>query len=708
MVYLAFFWHQHQPYYRDPATGRATLPWVRLHATKDYYGMARLLSEFPEVRATFNFVPSLVEQLQRFASGETRDLWLDVIEPEARSLSDAGRQHVIDIGFHANPRTMIPSLPRYEALYRKKLVGARFATQEILDLQVLSVLAWFHQTLLDEDPVASALRAKGRDFTEEDKHRLLEAARRIAGSVLPLHRELEERGQIEITTSPYYHPILPLLCDFRSAFEALPQLAGNLGFEPISLREDARAQIASGIRLHQATFGRRPRGMWPPEGSVSEDVIPLVAEAGIRYIASDEEVLARSIGRPIRRDAEGHVVDGELLYRPWRAAAHGAEVSIVFRDRRLSDLIGFVYHRDGGEAVGDFLRRLAWIRDHSRVADPLVTVILDGENAWEHYPHGGVPFLRGLYSALAANRDWVSTVRIGDEIDRRPKADLLPRLFAGSWINHDFAIWIGHEEDRRAWRLLLDARRVLVEEERAGRLSTDQRAAAWEEIHIAEGSDWYWWYGDDRSSGMDEVFDGIFRERLRSVYRHIGRQPPPDLEAPIGRPHRPPVTQPTAFLRVEIDGRRTSFFEWLAAGRFRAQDEAGAMSRAQAGSLNEIAFGFDRQRLFLSLDFGERGTTIFHEGATVHLHFLQPNQRDLEILGPGRMRLDGLERSSVAVDEILEVAIPWEDLGAAPGQVVSFYAEVHRPGRLPERAPRGFAIEVEAPGDDFEARHWTA
>ncbi|HVY60309.1 MAG TPA: alpha-amylase/alpha-mannosidase, partial [Planctomycetota bacterium] len=298
MLRLAFFWHQHQPYYRNPLTGRSALPWVRLHATKDYTGMVRLLSEFPSMRATINVVPSLAEQILRFAEDGASDEWLEFMAPEAGSLKDADRARLIAGGFHANLNSMIGPFPRYQELYRKRLVGSRFAKQDLLDLQVLANLAWMHGTLLESDPLLVELKKKGRDYTETEKQALLGKQREIARAVLPLHRQLEERGQIEVTTTPYYHPILPLLCDFRSAYEAMPWLNGKLGFEPVSLRDDAVAHVERALALHERVFGRKPRGMWPAEGSVSPDIVPILAARGIRWIATDEEILANSLGRP--------------------------------------------------------------------------------------------------------------------------------------------------------------------------------------------------------------------------------------------------------------------------------------------------------------------------------------------------------------------------------------------------------------------------
>jgi hypothetical protein len=259
----------------------------------------------------------------------------------------------------------------------------------------------------------------------------------------------------------------------------------------------------------------------------------------------------------------------------------------------------------------------------------------------------------------------------------------------------------------RAWRLLLDARDALLRAEAAGGLGEKERAAAWDGIHIAEGSDWYWWYGDDRTSGMDDVFDDLFRRHLANVYRAIGLPPPHSLASPIGGSHPAPVRQPTGLLEVRVDGRRTSFFEWLSAGRFRVEDEAGSMQRAQSGTLEEIAFGFDSTRFFLALDFGRKPARIFDGGGAVRIHFLAPQERELVVYGAGRMELAGAVYPSVAVDEILELSVPWAALGATVGDELGFYVGVERAGTPAERFPRSFAIHVRVPDPEFDQRIWT-
>ncbi len=302
--------------------------------------------------------------------------------------------------------------------------------------------------------------------------------------------------------------------------------------------EDAAEHVRRAVASHRERFGRDPRGMWPSEGSVCQSLIPLLAEHGIRWIATDEEILACSTHGLVGRDSRGYVRNPDRLYRPWRLREDGSELAIVFRDHSMSDQVGFHYQRSPGPvAAGDFLGKVHAIRDACR-HDPaaLVPVILDGENCWEYYPDGGVSFLRSLYHG-AARDPRIRPVRVDEFLAEHPprESDTLPRLFAGSWISHNFAIWIGHPEDNRAWDALHQAREFLVNEGHSGRHDAAALERAWEEIYIAEGSDWFWWFGDDHSSAQDALFDHLFRKHLRNVYTLLGCDPPGSLFTPIAR-----------------------------------------------------------------------------------------------------------------------------------------------------------------------------
>jgi len=467
-VNLALMWHQHQPYYPDDVGGENPMPWVRLHGTKDYIGMVLHLEEVPEFRCTINLVPSLLVQIQAYVDG-AGDRHLDVSRQPADGLSRDDACYLLDHFFMAYPDAMIRPHPRYWELYLRRGLGVdpaekalvRFHERDLRDLQVWSNLAWFHPLLFEKDAELAAFREKGRRYSEADKAWLLDRQRAILGEIIPRHRALADGGQVELTTTPFYHPILPLLFDKRLAREAMPDV--TLPSYQDGYPEDAEVHVRRAVEAHRAHFGRRPRGMWPSEGSVCQAMLPLLARHGLRWIATDEEILARSTHGKVSRDGRGHVRHPELLYRAWTVSEGGHELAIVFRDHALSDQIGFHYQRSPGPAAAaDFLGKLHAIghacRNHPAT---LVPVILDGENCWEYFPDGGVSFLRELYRG-AVRDGGVEPVTLSGHLDAHPPHDALPRLFPGSWISHNFAIWIGHEEDNKGWDALHETRRVLV------------------------------------------------------------------------------------------------------------------------------------------------------------------------------------------------------------------------------------------------------
>src|SRR3954452_3014297 len=469
-VSLSLMWHQHQPYYPDDLTGENPMRWVRLHATKDYLGMALHLEEVPEFHCTINLVPSLLTQLEAYVNGAT-DTHLLMSRRPVDGMERKDACYLLDNFFMAFHESMIRPHPRYHELYMMRSYWAcpaeaalpRFRQRDLLDLQVWSNLAWIHPLLFEKDPELAEFKAKGRNYTEEEKQWLLDKQRELLGQVIPLHRKLAERGQVELTTTPYYHPILPLLLDKRLAREAMPDV--NLPAYRGGYPEDAELHVRRAVESHARHFGAPPEGMWPSEGSVCQAMLPLLARHGIEWIATDEEILGCSTHGKVGRDSRGHVRHPELLYRAWKVTEGGHELGIVFRDHSMSDQVGFHYQRSPGPAAAsDFLGKLHAIGDACRHNPAtIVPVILDGENCWEYYPDGGVSFLRSLYHG-AVRDPRVRPVTLGKFLREHPPADTLHRLFAGSWISHNFAIWIGHPEDNRAWDSIQMTRKFLVEQ----------------------------------------------------------------------------------------------------------------------------------------------------------------------------------------------------------------------------------------------------
>lgn len=727
-ISLALFWHQHQPWYPDDVSGETLMPWVRLHGTKDYYGMALHIKEVPEFRCSINLVPSLLLQLQRYAEQGRSDRHLDISRMAADGLSSIDGQYLLDNFFMATVENMIRPFPRYYELYQKRGFGVdsaekalpRFSERDIRDLQIWSNLTWIHELAFEADSELRAFRQKGRHWTEQEKHWLLDKQREILRAIIPLHRELMEGGQVELTTTPFYHPILPLLLDKRSARQAMPgcELPRYLD----ACRDDAAIHIERAIGYHNELFGRRPQGMWPSEGSVSQQIIPLIADEGIRWIATDEEILAHSIGDQAARDSQGFLRRPELLYRPWLLEEQGRQLQIVFRDHGLSDLIGFHYQRSQPSyAAGDLLGKVESIgRSVGALVGnrpTLVPVILDGENCWEYYPDGGVEFLRTLYRECARHPQ-IQSVPIGDFLTAHPATDRIGQLFAGSWISHNFAIWIGHQEDREAWDLLHQTRQFLTQSQQRGELSPAEYARAWEEIYIAEGSDWFWWYGDDHSSPLDALFDQLFRKHLQNVYAILRVPPPSQLNRPISRGQQRILhTAPRGFLDITVDARR-SYFEWLNAGQYVAGSERGTMTMVTAGLIKEVHFGFDVDRLMIRCDTATRAAKDLQDIAELRIGFVEPSGFVLRIWRPGQREADArlykdnepVANAGVvfAVDQIVELTVPFESLQVAPNAALQWYVEVLSDQHSLDRAPREGVMEMTVPSSDFERIMWQA
>jgi len=608
-LYLAIIWHQHQPlYYKDAQTGIYEKPWVRVHATKDYYDMAAMLRQYPNVHVTFNLTPSLIRQLDDFVAGAKDRYWV-AMETPAGQLTPADKRFLLRRFFDVNPQ-IINRFPRYMALRDKRstadmsdegldAVAGRWTVADWRDLQVLFTLAWMDPDFLAAEPLKTLVE-KGQGFTEEDKLLVLKRQVEIIQMVLPVHDELQKAGQIEITTSPYAHPILPLLVSTDLAQQAMPKAV--LPNPPFMYGQDAVAQTQRGVEIYQEHFGLAPRGLWPSEGSVAQDIVGLVGRAGLVWMASDEEVLARSLGlEGFTRDGTDTVVEGAKLYRPYYVTdPKSGPVAIVFRDRTLSDLVGFSYHSlDGAAAAADFMARLHRIRDalhKSGAKGPhLVTVILDGENAWEHYENDGKAFLHGLYQRLS-NDPTVKTVTPSEFLRQYPDQPTIENLWAGSWISADFATWIGEEEENTAWDYLRRTRSFLQDYINGRKAVEPARLRlALDAMYAAEGSDWFWWYGADQSSGDDEAFDWQFRQTLRDVYDRLGEPVPDWLYVPIipAAPQLPDVAM-TGIIFSTIDGRVDPPDEWAGAAVY-SDTTSGAVT-------STLRVGFDREHLLLRLD----------------------------------------------------------------------------------------------------------
>lgn len=518
MIDLVFLWHMHQPRYADPKTGRIVVPWVRLHTCSGYLDMARMLERHTEMRATVNFVPSLVQQIEEMLGGAKDDLEL-LSERPADTLDKDEQKALIGRSFSVHYRA-IQSRPRFASLLGKKQSQEPFHIHDLRDLSCLFALGWLGFAAHEDDPEIRKLDRKGHDYTEEDKAYLLAAIRKAAGKVLPSWRALAADGRVEIATSPFYHPIVPLLLDTDVARTSLPH---DPLPERFSAPEDAREHIERAIASHERAFGQKPRGMWPPEGSLSSDAVALYQSCGVEWLAGDVHTLARSIPEP---EKNPHT----------RLHLHRG-VSIGFRDQDISDRIGFRYaHMPESAAVDDFVSAVR----HLGEKDGAVFVFLDGENPWETYNHRGEPFLETLYQRLAMEKrgERVATKTMSEVMQSRGRGTPLANLWPGSWISAAYRIWIGDGAKNRAWAALR-ATHHRLETARAAYGATDPRVVkAREHLLVAEGSDWFWWYGEPNASAEDPLYDELFRGHLREAWLALGATPPAEIDLPISKPQK--------------------------------------------------------------------------------------------------------------------------------------------------------------------------
>jgi alpha-amylase/alpha-mannosidase (GH57 family) len=612
-VHLVLLWHMHQPQYRDPESGRFVLPWTRLHALKDYWGMVQVLREFPGFHATFNVVPSLGMQLEEYAGGKFDEPFFTLAVKATEELTRDDKTELLARAFQLNHERLMSRWPRFVELHEwaQPAGGAQalvsFTLRDWRDLQALSQLAWMDEEWLAKDETVSRLAGKGKDYSENDKAALKAKQLELLKMVLPAYREAAQRGQIEISTTPFYHPILPLLCDSDIARVANPSTP--LPRRAYRRPEDAREQLQRALLYHERVFGSKPAGLWPSEGSVSDQALTIAAEEGFQWFGTDEGVLGRTLNVGFFRDAHGTPANADRLYRPLRFQFGGKAITGLFRDHHLSDLIGFVYSRmEGKAAAQDLHGRLRSLGERVQGPQPLtVCLFLDGENAWEYYPGNGREFLREFYKRIESDPDF-RALSVSEAIAAAGEVPSAGGIFPASWINANFDVWIGHSEDVAAWELLWDAREAIARAADArakGRQDAPGETAlgeARESLLAAEGSDWCWWFGPEHSTANDAEFDALFRKHLTAIYLALGQVAPEELAKPIKRkPEHALQLAPSALLKINVDGRDTSYFEWLGAGLYSPERRGGSM-HGRVFYLHELRYGFEEERFSVRVD----------------------------------------------------------------------------------------------------------
>lgn len=682
LLSICFLWHFHQPQYQDLTCKTALLPWARLHCARNYSMMLELLEEQPAVHATINITPVLATQLDAYAHGRSTDEWLELASTPVARLDMDQRARLVALFFDVNRERIIDTDIRYAELYRLrgKPTGS-WTESELRDLQCKFILAWTCYADLRAGLVDHTLLASSRDYTEKDRIALVEAQQKLVQDFIPRLAKLAASGQVELATSPFAHPIIPLLIDTDVALSIQDTACPQPGFRH---PEDAFLQLELGKRTVEDLLHQHVLGCWPSEGSVSQDAVAEIARAGFSWTATDEEILLRELpGEP-----------RQVLYHPYRTQTAAGPVTMVFRDRELSDAIGFLYaSKVEKHAVGQFLDRVRSIRD--AIDRPsILSIILDGENAWEFYPEGGAPFLRALYAALA-NEPGVCLSTVEEAIERCP-ASPMPTFRPGSWIDGDFRVWIGKDEDNRAWQYLQETREDWAQfdpaEQNRSRMS----------LLAAEGSDWNWWYGRDRTPQIAVQFDDLYRRHLANVYTQAGKQIPDRLLIPLldAGPTMIPVV-PAGTISPLIDGGALREPEWASAHHIRPDSEGGAMNSGTP-VVTSMRIGYSLSDIYLLAEFSRRAGAA--SDLRVEVRFTSPGGATRVIV----LRRDGRTEATVepsgpmtwALGETLQIQLPFETLRALHGDTITFSIVVLGEGRLMSAVPAHGAMSIQLPAAD--------
>lgn len=655
---LSFLWHMHQPDYRD-SSGVMKMPWVFLHAIKDYYDMPWMLTQFPKLKATFNLTPSLIEQLKLYTDPLRNDYFLQLLSRHTSELSFKEREWLVKIFKSVNYETMIKPLPRFNELYKLET----YSDEQFTDLQMQFLLAWCGNYLRLNNETVKRMLKKERGYSFEDKTLLLDKLTAFISEILPFYASLLKKGIISISTTPYFHPILPLLIDMDNVQKA--NIHTKPPQYPLSFRSDAVLHVKRAITLYKETFGRDPVGLWPAEGAVDMQSAMIYTDEGIKWIATDEAILFKSLGSDIRSN----------IYKPY--SYNG--LFVAFRDHYLSDLFGFEYrHKPANQSVEHFIWAIESIAENNTLF-----IILDGENPWEYYHENAFVFFMQLYEKLS-NLSWCQTVCIDELL--KEDAQKLDSLSPGSWIKGDFSTWSGNVEKNRAWELLFQTRRDAdncthkISEERAKKIQNN--------FLSAQCSDWFWWYGDDHFTEFATEFDSLFRRHLITIYRLLEMQPPADLFVPIqeNKGTADFMVKPQAPLYPNIEGKSSSFFEWVGCGVIDESRLYSTLDRVR-GPIKKIRYGHNDSMVYLAFD-GE--ISIFNREKISLELIIEELSKSIYFKENSKEYPAGIE---ISFGSSIEIALPKTLF--AKMQRVHLRFEIEQDGRIIQTLPGYGALELQ-------------
>lgn len=694
---ILFLWHHHQPFYCAPHRDRPELPWVRLHAVRGYLDILAVARETGSAM-TVNFSPALLTQINEMSRMDICDDFERISRTPAHELLEEEKKYILRNFFSINWTVHIKGHERYEKLLSKRgdpSVDPGFRTaivdytaQDFIDLIALFNLAWIGFTGR-RDPQIAELIKKGKDYAPSDIDAILSFHHQVLKGTIPGYRDLYSSGQIEISTSPYSHAILPLLCDSAVASPDIPRQL--LPRPDYCHPEDAEFQLRLAASTHEEIWGTAAAGLWPSEGSVSEEVLNIAAGCNFRWLATDQGILERS--ERTKSAITSHFV-------PYQWASTEAGIRVYFRDRALSDAIGFRYSGMRGEdASGELVNHLERIASGTKeTPNRCVVIALDGENPWESYSDGGEAFLKTLFRTLDQHPE-LTTSRFSDHLKTGTR-ERIQRLHPGSWIDSNFRIWIGDPEKNQAWLELGRARHAL-DELMAG---DPRRDECWKWLLRAQCSDWMWWFGEPFNSMYESQFDALFREYLRTIYREAGREPPPALDVPIAVPPKTERRLQPAFpMLPTIDGRDTSFYEWVGACRIDPRQFGTTMGRAEH-FLRHVFYGFGEKELYFRFD--PASTLHPQTNSILRFNVLGHRQVSIEIaLGHPSPR-QHFEGVTWAFHDVAEIAISRDRIDLPSGGECQFWLDIVDETMVLEKLPPTGAFHFNVPTTEAVAANW--
>lgn len=606
---IAFYWHMHQPVYQLTSGGDYLMPWVRLHAVKDYLDMAMWTKKFDKLKLNFNIVPILVDSIIDYAEKDAHDIHSRMTITPENELKQEDKIFILNNFFDANYQTMILTNPEYHRLYQiVQTEGTNdtsiFTNQEYADLMALFNLAWIDPSYKTSIPELKKLIKKGKNYTLEDRINIIEIQRDIIRKIIPSTKKLVEKNKIEITTSPYYHPILPILLDYKNIKKN--QIPDD-DISNLKTELDAKVQTEMALDRIEEVFGKRPRGIWPSEHCVNGKTLELLSSLGVEWSISDEGILANSINFEFEHDFKGYLKEPYHLLKTYRYKTKNTDLKMIFRDSAIPNLISFEYQNHNPIATANDLYDRIKVLQSKILSSPdrehLLTIALDGENCWENYLEDGASFLKTLYTLITED-ETLETVLISDYLDNTKEDKPLNKIAAGSWMNRNFKLWIDEPVKDIAWTYLKRVRQDFSNFVKREPLNPNIELAR-RELFICEGSDWFWWYGEPNDSGRDNIFDFLFRTHLKNIYRYLDLDTPKYLDDPISNiSTTKPSKYPKSLISPEINGKFVTTEEdiWNNAGFIEIPD--GPVLR-ESKLFDKIRFGNDENYFYLKFNLNK-------------------------------------------------------------------------------------------------------